>query len=103
MEITVKGVITDILPRQDKTDREGKPYSTQEIAVETIGEKYKRTVAFTVLSTESRPRLKDFAQYLVTGNTVFASCYVNSRRSSDGTRYFTELNCYAMGFHHPQQ
>lgn len=103
MEIQIKGVITNILPRQDKTDKNGKPYSTQEVAVETTNGQYKRIVAFTILANETYPRLRKFNDLLRVGNSICADCYINSRLSKDGGRYFTEIMCYNMGYYYPQQ
>ena len=103
MEIQIKGVITNILPRQDKTDKNGRPYSTQEVAVEDLTGQYKRTVSFTIFANENHPRLRDFIKYMQVGNTIFADCDIISRLSKDGGRYFTEIMCYNMGHYNPQQ
>lgn len=99
MQIQIAGVITNILPRKDKTDKNGKPYSTQEVAVETTNGKYKRTVAFTILANEEYPRLRKFNDLLKVGNSICADCYINSKPSQYGERYFTEIMCYNMGFY----
>lgn len=97
MQIQLKGKITNILPRQDRTDRNGRPYSTQTVAMEVNDGRFTKTVAFTILANESHPRLRDFSKYLVVGNTILADCDINSRLSKDGGRYFTEITCFNMG------